>query len=155
MGQFGLITVALIHGMLCALSAAADQPQTLPPPRWHVSLSPLFSNHPDDTRITSARDVILISHYPAVIAVDRTSGRELWRRMEADAETVEVPRTRTGWQLLSFAAVNGVGPIALLLKIHESTRRDRTFPSGERSTADYSEEALNATTGQLLWRSPL
>ena len=154
MRRSAFTTVIILVEVLIALSATADTPRGLPPPRWHVSISPLFSKHPEDTRITSVSDVILVSHYPAVIAVNRTSGRELWRRGESDSDSANLPRTTIGWQLLSSGSVDGVGPVALLLEIRGITKADSTFPSGQHSVADYSEVALNANTGQVLWSSP-
>jgi outer membrane protein assembly factor BamB len=168
---------ALLLAVLIPSTAPAQAKYAMPPPRWQAALYKPPINYPLYIQCMPVGSVLVFAHYSKIVALDRASGRELWRRSDLTEKVIGGDITkrqplappaagnladyageivRTYWQPVATGAAEPGGPIAILREHQEHIVPDNSRPNKQRTADENNDEvAIQAITGQELWRRPI
>jgi outer membrane protein assembly factor BamB len=167
----------LLLTLLPSVVAPATAGRVLPPPRWQAPLYEKHLDYPHYVQCQPAGSALIFAYYSDIVALDRTTGRRLWQRKALTAKVIDGDLTklqplapyspanaadyagetfRTYWQLLGTGNAATGGDIVLMGEQQTHVVHDDTQFNKQRTVSETTDEvAIQAATGQELWRRPI
>src|SRR5579871_246338 len=146
--------------ILSPLRATAQPTHAMPPPRWQTALYKPPVYYPGAVQCLPVGSVLILAHEFKIIALDRATGRELWRRIdmtekEADANgPTRKPLAPPGpgnladyagaivytyWQLFGDGSAEPDAPVAILLEHQTHIVPDSSRPNKQRTAGESND----------------